>query len=89
MEGYVTRRASISPNARKYALTVVSECVIQEESAGERGRKIYGLATIGPGAGKLVAQTAKGKGGLSTEALHGISFWTTHGVIGYKAVSGR
>ena len=33
MEGYVTRRASISPNARKYALTVVSECVIQEESA--------------------------------------------------------
>jgi len=44
---------------------------------------------IDPGAGKLVAQTAEGKGGLSTEASYGISFWTTHGVIRSKAVSDR
>ncbi len=35
------------PSPRKYPLILVSECIIQEESAGERGHHVYGLATIG------------------------------------------
>ena len=33
------------PDPAKYLLSIVSECAIQEESAGERGHHMYGLPT--------------------------------------------
>ena len=41
----MTSRAFFGPNQWKYLLIFVSECVIQEESSGDRGHHICGLAT--------------------------------------------
>jgi hypothetical protein len=38
-------RAFFGPNPWKYPLSIVSECIIQKESAGERGHHMYVLAS--------------------------------------------
>lgn len=43
---FVIRKGRFIPNPAKFPLSTVSECVIQEESAGECGHHIYGLATV-------------------------------------------
>jgi hypothetical protein len=45
MRPFVIRKGRFIPNQAKFPLSTVSECVIQEESAGKRGRHICGLAT--------------------------------------------